>query len=491
MKAMVAAFALALSTLASLPVIAQPFQPIWVGTWATAPVALPPPAEPSASAGGPLAPARIRNQTIRQIVRISIGGTRVRVALTNTFGTAPLEIGAAHVALRDEGPAIDRSAATALTFRGRPSATIEAGSTILSDPVDLAVPPLADLVIDLYLPGDSWDTTSPATSHGAGLTTNYLSPSGNHAGAAELPVESTVQSWFYLSHVDVTPRRATGAIVAFGDSITDGTASTPDTNSRWPDFLARRLAEALGTAAPAVLNLGIAGNRILSDNPGMGLFLRNGAPAPADEPPPDPNAMFGPRAVGRLDRDVLLQPGATHMIVLESINDIGMSFDAPFPTVEEIVAGHRVLIQRAHPHGLTVYGGTLTPFEGAFYYSEAAEAKRQAVNEWIRTSGAYDAVIDFDAAMRDPGHPTRIHPDYNPGDSLHFNDAGYRAMAEAIDLSLFETAVAAAAASATPQAASRPWVLARQAHSLIGSSLLHVAARALGQSQETGLQARP
>ena len=443
--------ALALPALAS----AQADEGRWIGTWSTGPLALDPPASPAegeAAAALPFgAPVRLANQTLRQVVRTSIGGSEVRITISNLFGTEPVAIGTAHVALRDEAARIGDGAP--LTFGGKASVTVEGGSTVLSDPVALEVPALSDLAIDLYLPGDTWGTKSPATVHTTGLTTNYVSPTGDHTGAAELPVETTVQQWFFLTRVDVRSATAPGAIVTVGDSITDGTGSTPDTNSRWPDFLARRLAEAYGDRAPAVLNVGIAGNRLLSDNPGLAFLRQAGLPVPESDEPPNPNAMFGPKALSRLDRDVLLQPGATHVIVLESINDIGMAFDADEPTAMDLIAAHRTLIQRAHAQGLTIYGGTLTPFEGALYWTSSGEAKRQAVNTWIRTSGEYDAVFDFDAAVRDPDAPNKFRPEYHPGDWLHANDAGYEAMAAAIDLSLFDPAKPGRPASAAPRTA--------------------------------------
>ena len=440
-------------SLLATPVLAQTGGQHWVGTWATAPVSLPPP--DTATRQGPQTPARVNGQTLRQIVHTSIGGSRVRVLVANTFGTEPLRVGAAHVALRDDAATLVEGSGRPLTFGGSTSVTIEAGAVVSSDPVDLDVGPLADLAIDLYLPDDTWATRSPATSHGTGLQTNYVSPTGSHVGVIDMPVETTIQSWLFLSRVDVWADAAVGAIVAFGDSITDGTASTPDTNSRWPDVLARRLVDAHGDAAPAVLNLGISGNRILSDNPGLAALMRRGAP-PDDpnEPAVDPNAFFGPRALARLDRDMLLHSGVTHVIVLESINDIGMAFESPTPTAEEIIAGHRAIIQRAHAHGLTIYGATLTPFEGAFYHTAIGEPKRQAVNAWLRTSGAYDAVIDFDAAVRDPQNPARLRAEYDPGDALHMTDAGYEAMGEAIDLALFSRSRARAASAGTPRT---PW----------------------------------
>ena len=434
--------ALALAALVALPALAaaQSGEDRWIGTWSTGPLALDPPASPEAgeaAAGLPFgAPVRLADQTLRQVVRTSIGGSAVRVTVSNVFGTEPLAIGAAHVALRDEGARIGDGAP--LTFGGKASVIVEGGSTVLSDPVEIEAPALGDLAVDLYLPGDTWATASPATVHSTGLTTNYVSPSGNHAGAAELPVESTLQQWFYLTRIDVRSATAPGAIVTLGDSITDGTGATPDTNSRWPDFLARRLADAYGDRAPGVLNVGIAGNRVLSDNPGFEFLRQAGLPVPETDGPPNPNAMFGPKALSRLDRDVLLQTGVTHVIVLESINDIGMAFAADEPTAEAIIAAHRTLIQRAHAQGLTIYAGTLTPFEGALYWTPEGEAKRQAVNTWIRTSGEYDAVFDFDVAVRDPDAPTKFRADFHADDWLHPNDAGYEAMAGAIDLALFD-----------------------------------------------------
>ncbi len=407
----------------------------WVGTWAAGLQAQAPPdaaaaSRPGQELFGPL--AHVRNQTLRQIVRATIGGSRLRVALTNVFGTEPLEVGAAHVAVRTAGAAIEPGVGAALTFGGRPAVTIEAGSTVLSDAVDLEVPALGHLAVDLYLPGDNWASNSPASTLRGAWTTSYISPSGNHSGAEEMPVEATLQSWLYLSRVEVAASPATRVVVTLGDSITEGFGSTADADSRWPDVLAERLTTELGPDAPAVLNVAISGNRVLRGNDGA-----FGTAAGRDAGPPNPNAGFGPSALGRFDRDVLLQPGATHVVVLESINDIGMAGDAAAPTAAELIAGHRALIQRARSHGLTIYGGTLTPFEGALYFTAAGEAKRQAVNEWIRNSGEYDAVIDFDAVVRDSADPRRFLPMYHPGDWLHPNDAGYRAMGDAIDLTLF------------------------------------------------------
>jgi lysophospholipase L1-like esterase len=378
-------------------------------------------AQPGGRGGrGGAPPLNFNNQTLRQIVHTSIGGDRVRVVLTNAFGTAPLAVGAAHVALREQDAAIAARSDRTLTFAGNPSTTIPAGAVIVSDPVSLTVPAFADLAIDLYLPGDTASTTSPLTTHAGAQQTSYVSPAGDHTGAADMPVMTMNQSWFFLSRVEVAAPEQVGAVVTFGDSITDGTRSTPNSNNRWPDQLARRLATQ--NIKMGVLNEGIAGNRVLGDGAGV-------------------------NALARFDRDVLVQTGVTHVIVLESINDIGLARDNPSPTAADLIAGHRQLIERAHARGLKIFGATLTPFEGAAYWTRDGEAKRGALNEWIRTGKAYDGVIDFDMAVRDPGAPTKLQPQFNPGDNLHMTDAGYQAMANAIDLALFKAAATKSRAS--------------------------------------------
>jgi lysophospholipase L1-like esterase len=298
-----------------------------------------------------------------------------------------------------------------LTFGGDATGRILPGATIVSDAVDLSVPAVSDLVVDLYLPGELGTGPSPVTTHNGASQTNYLSPPGNHSGQAAMTVERTTGAWFLLARVEVAAPAAAGAIVAFGDSITDGARSTADMNSRWPDHLARRLAARPGRSM-AVLNAGISGNQVLGDGAGVS-------------------------ALARFDRDVLMQTGVTHVIIMEGINDIGLARANPSPTAADLIAGHKQLIERARVRGLKVYGATLTPFEGAFYWTAEGEAKRQALNQWIRTSGAYDAVIDFDQVTRDPEAPTKFLPAYDSGDHLHPGDAGYRAMGEAVDLKLF------------------------------------------------------
>jgi lysophospholipase L1-like esterase len=397
----------------------------WVGTWATAevgrPQTPPPPAPPVVPPPqGQPAPAppqpflHFNNQTLRQVVRSSIGGNRARVTASNAFGTAPLTIGAAQIALRDKDSSIAAGSARALTFSGRPTITIPAGAMVYSDPVNLDVPALADLVVDIYLPGNT-NTPSPVTMHNGARQTSYISETGNHVGVPALPVVAATQSWFFLTRVDVQGPQVAGAIVAFGDSITDGAGSTPDTNRRWPNRLAERLMAQPGSARMSVLNAGIGGNRVLSEG----------------------NFNAGVNALARFERDALSQSGVTHVIVLEGINDISNARQNPTPTAEDIIAIHKQMIERAHTRGVKIYGATLTPNEGAGGFTKEGEAKRQAINQWIRTSKAYDGVIDFDAITRDPGHPTRFLPAYDSGDHLHPSDAGYQAMGDHIDLTLF------------------------------------------------------
>jgi lysophospholipase L1-like esterase len=376
------------------------------------------PAGPGGGRGGFAPPTTLTNQTIRQIVRTSIGGSRVRVVLSNAFGTAPIEVGAAHVALRDKAAAaaaadaaIVASSAKPLTVSGASSFTILAGATAVSDPIDVTVAPVSDLVVDLYFPGELGIGPSPVTTHNGASQTNFVSETGNHSGAAALPVSARTGAWFLLARVEVMAPAGTAAVVTFGDSITDGARSTADSNNRWPDQLARRLAARKG-AGVAVLNAGISGNRVLGDGAGVS-------------------------ALARFDRDVLMQTGVTHVVVMEGINDIGIARSNPTPSAADLIAGHKQLIERAHARGLKIYGATLTPYEGAGYFSPEGEAKRQALNQWIRTSGAYDGVIDFDQITRDPAAPTKFLPAYDSGDHLHPGDAGYKAMGDAVDLALF------------------------------------------------------
>jgi lysophospholipase L1-like esterase len=376
---------------------------------AAAPVAAPAP--PGGGRGGFLPPATLTNQTIRQIVRTSIGGSRVRVVLSNAFGTAPIEVGAAHVALRAQETTVAAASVKTMTVGGAAAFSVLPGATVVSDPVDVTVAPLSDLVIDLYLPGELGTGPSPVTTHNGASQTNFISETGNHSGVVSPAVRTRTGAWFLVARVEVMAPAGTAAVVTFGDSITDGARSTADTNNRWPDHLARRLAARRGPGV-AVLNAGISGNRVLGDGAGVS-------------------------ALARFDRDVLMQTGVTHVVVMEGINDIGIARSNPSPSAADLIAGHKQLIERAHARGLKIYGATLTPFEGAGYWSPEGEAKRQALNQWIRTSGAYDGVIDFDMVTRDPAAPTKFLPAYDSGDHLHPGDAGYKAMGDAVDLALF------------------------------------------------------
>lgn len=389
----------------------------WVTTWATAPIGRPPLAPAAAPGGGrgnaPTPAPAPTNQTLRQFVLTSIGGDALRVVVANTFGTGPLSIGAASVALRETGRAIAMASARPLTFGGRASATIPSGAVLVSDPVSLAVPAFSDLAIDLYLPDDL--STAPVTMHAAAYKTNGV-VAGNHAGEHEFTSPATMTSWFYLARVEVRTAERTAAVVTLGDSITDGTGSTVDGNARWTDQLAQRLAAQRGGVKTAVLNVGIGGNRLLSEG----------------------GATQGANSLARFDRDVAALTNATHLILLEGINDIGAARENAAPSAADLIAAQQQIIERAHARGLKVIGATLTPFEGAGYFTAAGEAKRQAVNAWIRTGKAYDGVIDFDAAVRDPQQPSKFRPECDRGDHLHPNDTGYQAMGRAIDLALFK-----------------------------------------------------
>ncbi|HTX16086.1 MAG TPA: SGNH/GDSL hydrolase family protein [Candidatus Baltobacteraceae bacterium] len=409
----------------------------WVATWAASPqsahIVFPglrrpaaPPPSASAAPGAPAAPAQgnppifppppsFDNQTVRMVVRTSIGGHRVRVQLSNAFGSSMLRIGAAHIALRGNDSTIVAGSDRALMFSGQPSALIPEGAEIVSDPVDLDVPPLSDLAISVYVPGHVDDPTD----HLTGLHTTYISGPGDLTAASSIDNPKTTQSWYWLSGVDVLAPEKTALIVAFGDSITDGATSTPDTDASWPSQLARRLIANKSTANWAVVNEGISGNRLL--NGGMGVA-----------------------ALARFDRDVLSQPGVKWVIVMLGINDIGLASmpgiePSDVVSVQDLIAGQKQLIDRAHLRGIRVIGATLTPYMGAMYASEQGEAKREALNDWIRTGGAYDAVFDFDKVVQDPQNPKEILASFNIRDHLHPNDAGYKAMADSIDLSIFNS----------------------------------------------------
>jgi lysophospholipase L1-like esterase len=378
----------------------------WVNAWQGSP-----------TAGGTFSHAScpadtgLKDQTVRNIVFISAGGHELRVRISNAFGALPLQVGAASVAVQKQGAATVPNTLRTLRFSGRASILIPAGGEALSDPVRLSVRALQRLAISVYLPG----STGPATQHNNSRETNFLA-SGNHAASTQASALPTkIGCWMFASAVDVRPDLdVRGTVVALGDSITDGDQSTIDADQRYPDHLARRLA-ALHGPTLSVSNAGVGGNELL--------FNRT-------------PALFGVSALARLPRDVLTQAGAREVILLEGINDIG----AESATATSLIQADQLIIAQAHAAGLRIYGATLVPFGGSHaqydgnYGTTAGERQRQALNHWIRTSGAFDAVFDFDRALRDPSDPTRLLPAYDSGDHLHPSDAGYRAMAAAVDL---------------------------------------------------------
>ncbi|HEY5411568.1 MAG TPA: SGNH/GDSL hydrolase family protein, partial [Caulobacteraceae bacterium] len=387
----------------------------WARSWAVSPQA------PTPSGGRFPGSPTFHDQTLRQIVRLSGGGSKVRVRFTNEYGAAPVQVGAAHLALAAEGGSIRPGSDHVLTFGGKPTAVILAGAPLLSDAVDMKAAPLASLAISLYLPGQ----VDACTCHATAMQAGYLAE-GDATGAASLPGAKPLQQRAMISAVEVASDGPAKTIVAFGDSITDGVGSTPNANHRWPDLLADRLIKRGGPAV-YVANEGISGNRVLGDGAGVS-------------------------ALARFDRDVLATPGLAYVIVFEGINDIGIGYAAkdgpmakfmpagagPPPTAEDLIAGYRQMIARVHERGAKIYGATIAPYEGAAYASPEGDRVREAVNHWIRTGHAFDGVLDFDAAMRDPKHPARIRDGFHAGDHLHGSDAGYHAVADSIDLKLFQ-----------------------------------------------------
>jgi len=357
------------------------------------------------------------NQTIRMYARVSIGGDTLRIRLSNAYGVKPLTIGAVHLGAGERGGGIAAHSDRTVTFAGAEGTTIAAGAHVVSDPVAFELRPLTDVAVSVYLP----ENLPPS----AGITgryarqTHYLSTSGDFTGATTMPVARVLDQWFFLSGIEVIASPETCGLVAFGDSLTDANLSTLDAHRRYPDQLARRLVERRAERAVGVMNQGLGGNRILHD-------------------------LSGDSGLRRFDRDVLAQPGVTHVIVHLGLNDIFNWLDKPEEEVtpDQMIAGLKQLALRARTKDLRVFGGTLVPFENQAFRPSAVkperEKTRQAVNEWIRESGgAFDGVIDFDKAVRDPSHPTRIRPEYDSGDHLHPSDAGYSTMGDAVDLSLF------------------------------------------------------
>jgi lysophospholipase L1-like esterase len=373
----------------------------WVGTWAT-----------SVYAGEP-GRNQMADVTLRQIAHLSIGGRQIRVRLSNEFGTMPLQIGAAGVALSAANGGIQADTDHPLTFDGRASTKIPPGATLLSDPVDWKVPAQSAVAVSLYLPRQDVDGVS---YHNDARQTEYQTY-GNTVHAAALENATSQTSTYFLSSIDVLADKSARAVVALGDSITDGADSTRDTNRRWPDFLARRLAADKRLTTVGVLNEGIGGARLLNPN-------------------------TGPAVLARFERDVIAQSGVSHVIVLIGINDIGRwgrpHIASDEVSAEELIAGLKQIVVRAHDHRIKVIGATLTPYEGAGYFSTRGETIRQTVNQWIRESQQLDGVADFDAATRDSQHPARFSAATDSGDHLHPNDAGMEAMANAVELALLK-----------------------------------------------------
>ena len=376
----------------------------WVGTWTAAP----------APADG----AAFSNHTLRMIPRVSIGGRWLRLRISNAYGTRPLAIGAASVGLRSTGPAVMPGSNRQLTFGGEPGATIAAGALVVSDPVELEFAPLSDLAVSIHLP-DDLPVNFGITGRYA-RQTNYISPPGNFAAEECMPVGRLTDDWYFVCGVDVVAPREAGAIVALGDSLTDANISTHDGHHSWPSQLARRLIARPSGRPMAVMNQGLGGNRILHD-------------------------VRGESGLRRFDRDVLAQPGVTHTVIMLGTNDLRNRQGKPDEeqvSALQMIAGLKQFAVRGHARRVKVILGTLTPFENETFlpgaWNPKREAVRQAVNEWLRKTDVFDAIVDFDRALADPDHPTRMLPIYDCGDHLHPSDRGYRAMGDAIDLSLFD-----------------------------------------------------
>ena len=405
-------------SLALVPPIATAQREGWIATWAASPE----PAEPA-----PNQPIlNLRDQTVRERVRISIGGSQIRIRLSNEYGSSPLLVGAVTVGVPKDPTTVKSGSIQAVTFGGRNSVTIPAGAPAISDPVALTVAYGAEISISLYFPRR---VTTP-TWHALALKRAVVSPQGDHSYEEKIQGGTEASRSMFVSAVLVPAQRSQRLVVAFGDSIVDGDGSTADADRNWPNDLIRRLEKTADGSKLAVVNEGIAGNRLLGDGP---------------------LASLGISALARFDRDALSLPGVTHIVLLEGINDLGfpgaklgelsLADPADVRNAEDLIGAYRQLIARAHIRGIKLIGSTMTACEGVDipgYYSEVKEAARQAVNKWIRTSRAFDGVIDFDAVLRDPDHPSRLLPRFASEDHLHPNDAGYQAMADAIDLALFQ-----------------------------------------------------
>lgn len=371
----------------------------WVATWQAA---------PQLTEQRNMPPVPLAGHTIRQNVRLTLGGSRLRVRFSNEFGDGPLAIGAARIDRGGKRDTIQDGSHTAITFRGQPSVTIPAGEAVISDAVDLSTQPLSDFAISLFLP----DVPHGLTGHPGSRTTSFI-VDGDHTRDGAFATPAATEHWYVISRIDVE-RPASAAVVVLGNSIADGRGSGTDKNDRWPDNLARRLRDNAATKDVAVLNAGIGGNTV----------LRGG---------------LGPTALSRFTRDVLVQPSARWLLLSEGVNDIGGARgpDSSAAVARELIDAFQQMIDRAHGRGFKVYGATILPFNGSQYGSPDHEAARTKVNRWIRESHAFDAVVDFDAVMHDANDPTRLRSDVDSGDHLHPNEHGYQVMANAIDLSLF------------------------------------------------------
>lgn len=379
----------------------------WVGAWGFAPTSFTPTKVPTATPVLPL--PEFENVTVRQIVRIAQPSERIRIRISNEFSAEPMRVGGLHIALAGEDGAAVPGSDHAVTFSALPDAVIPAGAPLLSDALDWKVPRSAKLAISIYLPDK---TILPAHR-----LSEYVSAPGNFTGAQIMPGAALARTGALVSQVDIVSSSAKRVVVALGDSITEGFGSTVNEFRGWPDLLAERLWENRATREWSVVNAGINSNRLLHDGPGTG-------------------------ALARFDRDVLSVPGVAAVIVSEGINDIGYGSTVPPEAItsRDMIAAYGQLVQRGHARGIAVIGATIMPYEGSHYFSPEGEQVRQAVNQWIRSSGAFDGVIDFDAIMRDSSHPTQVDPSRQRGDHLHPNDSGYAAMAGAIDLRLFSFA---------------------------------------------------
>ena len=380
----------------------------WVGTWATSPIV------ENKDASTPV----LADATLRQVVRVSRGGQRLRLRFSNAFGRGGLSIASAEIALPADGSALGAAPSVALRFSGQPGVVVPAGAVMLSDPLEFPLPALADVAITLRL----HEVPETITGHPGARATSWWRKTAD-ATPDSWNNAQRVDRWYFITGIDVETGTPPRAVVLLGDSITDGYGVKPGTHQRWSDGLARRLHGNPATADIGVLNQGIGGNRLLRDG-------------------------LGPNILARFERDVLAQTGVRWLVVLAGINDIGTRLDArkkgePFASTAEIIGAYEQIIARAHAAGIKVFGATITPYAGAgFYWSEDGETDRQTVNYWIRESGHFDAVIDFDAALRDPNNPSRLALAFDSGDHLHPSMAGYAEMARVVDLNLFATPAA-------------------------------------------------